>query len=204
MPATSQINYEALRNAYNKDIAKNQHFLNKHLGEGEIDLSIDGWKFSTNTGTSAESILESLKFANPNGDLETMVAKFSSDVGFRPIDWGFNSIYVRGPNINSRIPTEVTQEASAYLSKDPDAQTEFLNEVHRQIVGDVGELYRERFLQRQGEIAQILNYFADKMRGKGLAKIATEVYSKVDGHFLNPHIELGADGGKADGWVDAF
>ena len=157
--------------------------VNKKYGERTIDLAVEGWRFATNTETDQVSIDSSLNFAGRDRGLETRVEDIAYHEPLSTSTITMKGIYQRGESIKPDVPGEVIAEAKGYLTTNRQAQIAFLREVYQQIVLGKGGSYAERFRQREAEIAAVLNYFADKLRGLGQTSAAQKMEAKVREHF---------------------
>lgn len=146
----------------------NVTYFNEKYGEREIKLAVNGWRWVANYKTE-EGIQSRIKSEQEKG-LETRV----EDIAYMRIAFfakildGTKAVYIKGPDIKSRVPEDVIAEARKYSRKDKDAQLKFLLSVYQEILKqESGGKYSKKYLQREENIAIILNYFADKLRDFG-------------------------------------
>ena len=155
----------------------------RKYGERTIDLAVEGWIFATNTGTDQASVESGLNFAGRDRGLETRVEDEAyCDPMATPYPTA-KAVYHRGEGIKPNVPEEVIVEAKDYLARDRAAKLGFLRDVYQQIVTGKDGSYHERFKKREGQIAAVLNYFADKLRGFGQTGAAQKLEAKVKAQF---------------------
>ena len=110
--------------------------------------------------------------------------------------------YIRGQGIKPNVPEEVIAEAKDYLTRGRQAQIAFLREVYQQIVVSGDGSYAQRFKKREGEIAPVLNYFADKLRSFGQTTAAEKLAAKVREQF--PRTKEEENNGKPPKFLENF
>ena len=93
------------------------------------------------------------------------------------------AVYQRGEGVKPRVHEEVVAEARDYLARDRQVQLAFLREVYQQVVSGKDGSYAQRFSRREGEIAAVLNYFADRLRGLGQTTEADRLEAAVRAQF---------------------
>ena len=158
--------------------------VNKKYGERVVDLAIEGWYKVTNS----DNVERSIKWAHTffpvkEVALETRVEDTAYTLdGFQVVP-GLKALYIRGQGIKPNVPDEVIAEAKDYLARDRQGQIAFLRDVYSQIVLDEPGPYAIRFSKRRREIAAVLNYFADKLKGLGQTTSAEKLEDKVKAQF---------------------
>jgi len=151
---------------------------NTKWGEGEVDLAMDGWCFSTNAESA--QVDGYIREREASG-IETHV----DDVAYYGDAWsgvisGNKAIYERG---KPRVPEEVIRLAMLFRAHGSEEhQRKFLTGVLEQIRSESGEYY-ERLKDRKGQIAPVLNYFADKFRRLDMESEAKELEAAVEKYF---------------------
>lgn len=110
--------------------------------------------------------------------IETLIENLAYDCTGKILP-SCKAIYIKGKGVKLEIPSELVDEARNYLKRNDHDKKNFLLSVYRQIVQGEAGTYYQRFRDLTDEIVPALYYFADKLRGLGLATEAEKLEAKV-------------------------
>lgn len=138
-------------------------------GQLEIYQALDNWAHLANVRREPDAIKKALEHAK---SLHNNVKNLETDIfslAYSNTDWAerldlvWMAVYARGEGIKPRIPEEVIEEAKIFKSKNGDETLHFFADIYYQIVFGIDGGYAQRFKEKKGHIAAVLNYFVDEM-----------------------------------------